>query len=73
MRPGKRAHPAAAPPEFPFLFGGTFIEAPDSDMSEAVLRLFPFLFGGTFIEAYSKRAPAISTAQISLPFRRDFH
>ena len=24
---------------------------------------FPFLFGGTFIEGYSKRAPAISTAQ----------
>ena len=36
---------------FPFLFGGTFIEAymPPSDQERLIN--FPFLFGGTFIEA----------------------
>ena len=37
---------------FPFLFGGTFIEA--WTLPTGTLRLsrrFPFLFGGTFIEA----------------------
>ena len=36
--------------EFPFLFGGTFIEGEKrlriTDLTDA----FPFLFGGTFIE-----------------------
>ena len=36
---------------FPFLFGGTFIEAILYSLGLAFLSLFPFLFGGTFIEA----------------------
>ena len=35
---------------FPFLFGGTFIEAGCS-VKIGDFRGFPFLFGGTFIEA----------------------
>ena len=38
-------------PEFPFLFGGTFIEAWGSRASSIWEGGFPFLFGGTFIEA----------------------
>ena len=36
---------------FPFLFGGTFIEARRIHQHEVIGALFPFLFGGTFIEA----------------------
>ena len=36
---------------FPFLFGGTFIEAKLGGCHSWSLRIFPFLFGGTFIEA----------------------
>ena len=36
---------------FPFLFGGTFIEAAQAAGSWKFPGLFPFLFGGTFIEA----------------------
>ena len=36
---------------FPFLFGGTFIEALSSGNTAPLSWLFPFLFGGTFIEA----------------------
>ena len=38
---------------FPFLFGGTFIEAFGVEAVVGVLSVFPFLFGGTFIEARS--------------------
>ena len=37
---------------FPFLFGGTFIEAALHTFKFAYQLLFPFLFGGTFIEAF---------------------
>ena len=38
--------------EFPFLFGGTFIEAKlGVGRADEVRVAFPFLFGGTFIEA----------------------
>ena len=37
--------------EFPFLFGGTFIEAPVFTKWPTLHGVFPFLFGGTFIEA----------------------
>ena len=57
---------------FPFLFGGTFIEASGKAPNSAADYLFPFLFGGTFIEAQNGRG-ATSTYNISLPFRRDFH
>ena len=36
--------------EFPFLFGGTFIEGLSGVVVEALKSEFPFLFGGTFIE-----------------------
>ena len=40
------------PRQFPFLFGGTFIEAHlTREGTAAGLWKFPFLFGGTFIEA----------------------
>ena len=42
---------AGAARKFPFLFGGTFIEADFSEARRGTLFAFPFLFGGTFIEA----------------------
>ena len=36
---------------FPFLFGGTFIEASEHIVRGRTAMVFPFLFGGTFIEA----------------------
>ena len=60
--------------QFPFLFGGTFIEAKASDKDQCKEDKFPFLFGGTFIEARGTAAPSVGTSMvISLPFRRDFH
>ena len=59
--------------KFPFLFGGTFIEAAFTKHIHAELRAFPFLFGGTFIEAGTIAAAGGLFAGISLPFRRDFH
>ena len=40
--------------EFPFLFGGAFIEAAINTAFPAVKLLFPFLFGGAFIEANTR-------------------
>ena len=41
---------------FPFLFGGTFIEAAcSSGLGAVAVMKFPFLFGGTFIEAVGCR------------------
>ena len=57
--------------EFPFLFGGTFIEAVPCYAITPRSR-FPFLFGGTFIEAVHTSSQQQMTP-ISLPFRRDFH
>ena len=37
---------------FPFLFGGTFIEALSTSHHWNTDKEFPFLFGGTFIEAF---------------------
>ena len=56
---------------FPFLFGGTFIEAGVSRSAAGPLG-FPFLFGGTFIEA-AGLGSTVYKAGFSLPFRRDFH
>ena len=36
---------------FPFLLGGTFIEAPHAALVSPWHSSFPFLLGGTFIEA----------------------
>ena len=44
---------------FPFLFGGTFIEAKSSPWHEHEVAIFPFLFGGTFIEASNRFDPRV--------------
>ena len=36
--------------QFPFLFGGTFIEGWIATTFKPLPKTFPFLFGGTFIE-----------------------
>ena len=41
---------------FPFLFGGTFIEASSVRSKVTLAVRFPFLFGGTFIEAFGVEA-----------------
>ena len=54
------------PGTFPFLFGGTFIEAFSVPGAHHVPRDgFPFLFGGTFIEAASEKMPGV--ARIHFP------
>ena len=46
---------------FPFLFGGTFIEAPRIPLVlSSNPQPFPFLFGGTFIEALKSRFKEIA-------------
>ena len=59
--------------EFPFLFGGTFIEGMVRCLEELAATEFPFLFGGTFIEGDLVRELDRENVSISLPFRRDFH
>ena len=59
--------------EFPFLFGGTFIEGNAAPPARPLRRAFPFLFGGTFIEGTKAAESQSSSSSISLPFRRDFH
>ena len=44
--------------QFPFLFGGTFIEAMFGQSRELKNSEFPFLFGGTFIEAQKPNSHA---------------
>ena len=52
MRPQNQKGMAWVKNGFPFLFGGTFIEAGNNwGYLEPEVRRFPFLFGGTFIEA----------------------
>ena len=58
---------------FPFLFGGTFIEALAGGQALSAGFEFPFLFGGTFIEAPRTIAQIAYGEVVSLPFRRDFH
>ena len=61
--------------QFPFLFGGTFIEGGATRSVEPLTWYIslPFLFGGTFIEG-DPNSPAVAKYRpISLPFRRDFH
>ena len=59
--------------EFPFLFGGTFIEGSFPHDSDSLILEFPFLFGGTFIEGAAYGESSLENINISLPFRRDFH
>ena len=61
-------------PQFPFLFGGTFIEGFSKSFSPGIqVHRFPFLFGGTFIEGQDMKLLVKAVVNISLPFRRDFH
>ena len=59
--------------EFPFLFGGTFIEGRQKEGGPIMALIFPFLFGGTFIEGSRVVLRHRPLHRISLPFRRDFH
>ena len=52
---------------FPFLFGGTFIEATLLAAPSMRDALFPFLFGGTFIEAFTVEE-AEAVLMIEFPF-----
>ena len=58
--------------EFPFLFGGTFIEARASPTFYCGAEQFPFLLGGAFIEANPSRHQTILSARISLPLGKGF-
>ena len=58
---------------FPFLLGGTFIEAADEIQANIAALHFPFLLGGTFIEAEKEQTCSSSSPTFSLPFGRDFH
>ena len=51
LRPKTGALAVLLCPKFPFLFGGTFIEAFNCVQVLLEGLPFPFLFGGTFIEA----------------------
>ena len=51
LRQSVRPSGKVASSRFPFLFGGTFIEAHRGVTMSEVVPGFPFLFGGTFIEA----------------------
>ena len=51
---------------FPFLLGGTFIEARKNRVTPLRGVLFPFLLGGTFIEA--ERANEVVRKGASFPF-----
>ena len=51
MRPEFQADASWPHTVFPFLLGGTFIEAFFENQTFTDWRNFPFLLGGTFIEA----------------------
>ena len=59
--------------EFPFLFGGTFIEGRVVGSLAVAFKYFPSFSEGLSLRAkiYRSRPPLLR--QISLPFRRDFH
>ena len=59
-------------PEFPFLFGGTFIEGTTAMMLELLSDYFPSFSEGLSLRAAGSRGLGCIIA-ISLPFRRDFH
>ena len=58
--------------EFPFLFGGTFIEALNRVAQAVHLITFPFLFGGTFIEALNMPPPPPEIRGFPFLFGRAF-
>ena len=63
MRDYKPIYEVDARLEFPFLFGGTFIEGDDGEVGFfQQAHKFPFLFGGTFIEG-----PVLIASEIMPP------
>ena len=58
---------------FPFLLGGTFIEARVEDAYARKETTFPFLLGRAFIEAACSLCDRPTDARISLPFGKGFH
>ena len=73
MRLERRAREVRHFVEFPFLFGGAFIEGLDPPMMARLPYGFPFLFGGAFIEGSVPKRQSGLHSSISLPFRRGFH
>ena len=57
---------------FPFLFGGTFIEADGYISIRANSDIFPFLLGGTFIEADSDSSMVLKSAEFPFLFGGTF-
>ena len=58
---------------FPFLLGGTFIEARVEDAYARKETTFPFLLGRAFIEAACSLCDRPTDDRISLPFGKGFH
>ncbi len=65
LRQSRRSWRTGAWSPFPFLFGGTFIEATSGQPALLYHQAFPFLFGGTFIEASSV---PLNGERIKFPF-----
>ena len=62
------------PDDFPSFSEGLSLRVVPSSAGVIVVdSRFPFLFGGTFIEGQIVQGLAPAFAEISLPFRRDFH
>ena len=60
--------------DFPFLFGGAFIEACHLNVKfRDGVREFPFLSGRAFIEVAQRPRHQSREPFISLPFRKGFH
>ena len=59
--------------KFPFLFGGTFIEASSAQPTPEPEPNFPSFSEGLSLRRRVEVLAAIELATISLPFRRDFH
>ena len=64
--------PVVLAAEFPFLFGGTFIEGPSNPKPLPRRRNFPSFSEGLSLRDARQDVRAEAT-EISLPFRRDFH
>ena len=58
---------------FPFLFGGTFIEAAKGGVGKTVTSNFPSFSEGLSLRLEQSTRVIVTGTSISLPFRRDFH
>ena len=64
---------AAPSREFPFLFGGTFIEGEQDNPKDAMTNNFPSFSEGLSLRDEDIVGDKVAALEISLPFRRDFH